>query len=450
MSLSLDIDSASAALISQLTLEDIDEMRSLAKGKAREDSPPSDTECALRAFETEAREALRFFQDLDLARSIDTALELDQPMLSLLSVVEDGFRDDHRYAEALQNGETLPAQSEVQRLLEDPHFSFTPSDDEPDASTEVADTQNEAIISTSNPNERRPVQCVIRSSHRSAQCIICGDGLPVSTSFKAPCKHFYCRECLSNLANSCIGDESLFPLQCCRQLLPMEGRHGVFAQLEMCLQLSLRAKAAEFGTLAKDRLYCPSPTCSTFLGSTAARTEDVACHRCRTRVCVRCKQASHPGRPCTDNAALEQVKALAREKHWQTCPGCSQIIDLQQGCFHMTCRCRTEFCYVCAARWKSCACPQWDEAHLFNTAQQRVQNEMGGRARAAAPAIFQQRVRQRVEQLRYDHDCANGHRWRRRDGRARCEECRFMLPEYLLLCRSCGIAVCVRCARNRL
>jgi hypothetical protein len=213
----------------------------------------------------------------------------------------------------------------------------------------------------------------------------------------------------------------------------MEGTQGVFAQLDLHLRLSLRAKAAEFGTLSKDRLYCPRPTCSAFLGSTANRTSDIACPRCRTAVCVRCKQAVHPERGCEDNTALEQVKTLALEQHWQTCPGCGQIIDLQQGCFHMTCRCRTEFCYVCAERWKNCACPQWEEQRLLNTAEQRVENEMGARARAAAPDIFVQRVQQRVERLRFDQDCATGHRWRRNNGQARCDECRFMLREYLLV-----------------
>ncbi|KAJ7113237.1 hypothetical protein C8R43DRAFT_1099537 [Mycena crocata] len=446
MSDALDLDCATAALISQLALEDIEEIRSATKGKGRQDSPPTDAECALRAYADEVQDAARFYQDLQLARSLDHALELDHPVLSVLSVVEDGVRDDHVYAEALQNGQALPAQSEVQRLMEDPDFSGLIDGHDAENTNSDADSESEEL--TSDLDEPQ-VQVNVRRMIR-AQCIICRDGLRPATSFKAPCDHFYCRPCLSNLANACIGDESLFPLQCCRQAFPMDGSSGVFAQLDLRLRLALHAKTVEFGTLFNNRLYCPRPTCSAFLGSTTDYTDPVACPRCRTEVCVRCKQLVHPGEGCGENVAVEQVKALAREQHWQTCPGCSQIIDLQQGCFHMTCRCRTEFCYLCAARWKTCGCPQWEEARLLNTAQQRVENEIGPAARAAAPAFFQHLVDQRAERLRYDHDCATGHRWRRRDGRARCDECRFTLPEYLLLCRSCGIAVCVRCARNRL
>ncbi|KAJ7822034.1 hypothetical protein B0H13DRAFT_1920382 [Mycena leptocephala] len=107
----LDIDAASAALISQLTLDDIDNIRDSSKGKARVGSPPSDAECALRVYAEEAQDALRFFRDLEFAQSIDNALELDQPVLSVLSTVEDRVRDDYLYAEALHNGRTLPTQS---------------------------------------------------------------------------------------------------------------------------------------------------------------------------------------------------------------------------------------------------------------------------------------------------------------------------------------------------
>ncbi|KAJ7023992.1 hypothetical protein C8F04DRAFT_1011047 [Mycena alexandri] len=438
MSEHLELDSATAALISQLTLEDIDDLRNSSKGKGRADDPPSDAECALKAYADETQNLLRFLRDLELARSIDNALEFDQPVLSVLSVVEEGLRDDHVYAEALQNDQALPTQSEVQRLLEDPDFHRLS-----DTNNNVSEIENDSPANTIavEAGEVRPTR---------AQCIICRDDVRPQTAFRGPCTHFYCRQCILNLVTACIGDESLFPLQCCRQNLPMEGSQGVLAQLELRLRLSFNRKAVEFATLSKDRLYCPRPTCSRFLGSTADHTDDIVCRDCRTPVCVACKQILHPGERCGENAAEEQVKALAREQHWQTCPGCAQIIDLQQGCYHMTCRCRTEFCYVCAARWKNCTCPQWEEARLLNTAEQRVENEMGAQARAAAPRLFQQRVEHRIERLRYEHDCANGHRWSRRNGRARCEECRFMLPEYLLLCRSCGIAACVRCARNRL
>ncbi|KAJ7056840.1 hypothetical protein C8F01DRAFT_364676 [Mycena amicta] len=450
-----DVDAASAALMAQLFLEDIEEIQRYSKGKGRESAPPPTEEYVLQALREETERALQYQRDLEMARSIDHALELDQPVLAVLSTVEEGAQDDHRYAQALHNQQPLPPQSEIQRLMEDPEFAALSRDvadapTAPDADGDIAEPDVEQHgggtqqAGSSNAPHRR-------NAPRQRSCVICREHVYSRFPFETVCGHSYCNECISNLARACIGDESLYPLQCCRQPMPMNGPQGVFAQLGMRLQLEFRRKATEFGTLAGDRIYCPRATCSAFLGSSANRpTQTCHCQSCGTDVCVLCKEVVHPGERCGDNAALEQVKALARTEGWQTCPGCARIIELHQGCFHMTCPCRTEFCYVCAVPWKRCGCPQWEEERLINTAEQRVENEMGARARVVAPERFQLRVQERVDRLRYDHDCANGHKWRRRDGRARCEECRFLLPEYLLLCRSCGIAVCVRCARNRL
>ena len=246
---------------------------------------------------------------------------------------------------------------------------------------------------------------------------------------RAPCGHYYCRDCLVNLVEACTRDESLFPLRCCKQALPIR-------DVRPFLPLKIRAlfleKSAEFSTPSLSRIYCPNPTCSIFLGPSDVSTRDIRCPRCATTVCLACKQRAHHGENCAESAMTLEVKALARSENWQTCPGCNAIIELDQGCHHMTCRCRTEFCYVCAARWKNCTCPQWEEARLLGTAERRVVNEMGVRAQAAAPDIFLERVRERVADLRVNHDCVN-HRWRYRHGGGRCEECSHTLPQYLLV-----------------
>lgn len=188
----------------------------------------------------------------------------------------------------------------------------------------------------------------------------------------------------------------------------------------------------EFRTPTVSRAYCPNPTCSIFIGSSAGVSEEMKCPTCGTPVCPTCKQVAHPGDNCQENTAILEVRALARSEHWQTCPGCMAIVELQQGCYHMTCRCRTEFCYLCAEIWKRCSCAQWDETRLIDAAAERVQNEVGVAARLAQPALFQARVRERVRDLRYNHDC-DRHNWRKRDGGGRCNVCSYKLRDYLLV-----------------
>ena len=41
----------------------------------------------------------------------------------------------------------------------------------------------------------------------------------------------------------------------------------------------------------------------------------------------------------------------ARRRRWQRCSQCRRMIDLGQGCRHMTCMCGHEFCYTCGKPW---------------------------------------------------------------------------------------------------
>ncbi|KAL0322941.1 UNVERIFIED_CONTAM: putative E3 ubiquitin-protein ligase [Sesamum angustifolium] len=45
------------------------------------------------------------------------------------------------------------------------------------------------------------------------------------------------------------------------------------------------------------------------------------------------------------------VKQLAKKKNWQKCPKCKIYVEKTEGCVHMTCRCKYEFCYRCGAKW---------------------------------------------------------------------------------------------------
>jgi hypothetical protein len=99
----------------------------------------------------------------------------------------------------------------------------------------------------------------------------------------------------------------------------------------------------------------------------------------------------------------------------------------------MTCRCRAHFCYLCAARWKTCECVQWEETRLLVAAQEVVENELGHAAAARmAPDLFARRVEQRAATLRDNHHCER-HSWKYREGGGRCGECSFVLPSYLLV-----------------
>ncbi|KAF8883049.1 hypothetical protein CPB85DRAFT_1338919, partial [Mucidula mucida] len=335
-------------------------------------------------------------------------------------------------------GEQPPEQSEWQRLVEDPAFgTLEVAKTHAGVDDDAAADAGAISVSTTGAESSRGLRTA---------CIICGDRIHIRVSIRAPCQHYYCYDCVRDLIRSCTSDESLYPPRCCNQPLV----DTVFLPvLPLHIRTAFQVKSREFGTLAMHRIYCPSPTCSAFLGSSESIQGDIHCSVCPTSVCSQCKQRAHPGERCPEDTATLAVRAFAAEQRWQTCPGCRGVIELHTGCYHMTCRCRTEFCYVCAEPWKNCTCPQWDEDRLVEVVQRRVEEEMGPRAAVAQPVAFQRTVQQRVAQLRDNHDC-DVHWWRRRYGGAQCEECYHFLPEYILVCRNCQLQACVRCSRNRL
>ncbi|KAK0219116.1 hypothetical protein IW262DRAFT_1448936 [Armillaria fumosa] len=433
-----DIDEATSALIAQLTLQDIAEISGTRKGKGRYDTVKTDEE---HAFDLQA-DYWRMELDLQLAQSLNRALETDASWLA----VEQAAEDDRRYALALRDGAALPIQSTNQRLLENQAFMRTLMEAPSDAAIRADVVERALVRTTGTSTVTTPLSTRPPSPSTSSQCVICGDRLRAQRSFRAPCGDQYCHGCLRDLVQASINDESLYPVRCCgrplveRDFLPL---------LSFALRSRFQIKSRELGTPAMSRVYCQSPICSAFLGSSEGHNGDMVCTACGTAVCPSCKQNAHRGENCVENAAIQDLHALARDKQWQTCPGCHSIIELNHGCYHMTCRCLTQFCYVCAVAWKNCSCPQWDEDRLYITAQRRVEEEMGPRATAAAPDIFQREVAARAEQLRSNHDCVQ-HSWRRRNGGATCEECNWYLRDFLLVCRHCGLAACVRCSRNRL
>ncbi|KAJ3758552.1 hypothetical protein EV360DRAFT_43674 [Lentinula raphanica] len=428
-------ESLSLLLISQLALDDLHGISLTRKGKARDGTAMTDEEYAFKLFE---EENVTIVENLRTALSLQRAIAADQDILMNISIDELGAVDDHRYAQALSGGQALPEKSDAQKALETRQDLDTDSE--------------EAVVSNQTPlpdvGGSKPLRYVLTAvfTFPKVDCVICADSFRSSTTFQAPCDHYYCIGCLRELVQACVLDESLFPLRCCQKPLPLA---NVFPLLSSVLRSQFRDKAREFGTLANNRVYCSNPTCSKFLGSSEEFVNDFVCPRCSATTCTLCKQTSHPHENCTENAALIELKALATEQHWQTCPRCSSIIELNIGCYHMTCRCRMQFCYVCAAPWKTCRCPQWEESRLLNAAEVGVERELGVNARRAEPVVFQRRVEERTRELRQYHDC-NPHRWRHHQGGGTCEECGHFLPLFLKGCRDCHIMVCVRCMRNRL
>jgi len=47
---------------------------------------------------------------------------------------------------------------------------------------------------------------------------------------------------------------------------------------------------------------------------------------------------------------------FVNSSNFRQCRLCNYWVEKNQGCNHMTCRCKYEFCYRCGAKWRTCNC----------------------------------------------------------------------------------------------
>ncbi|KAG5638839.1 hypothetical protein H0H81_009610 [Sphagnurus paluster] len=184
-------------------------------------------------------------------------------------------------------------------------------------------------------------------------CLPCGDLIVGEPTLNAPCGHDYCVDCVQDIVSNATKDESSFPPRCCQKALSPEA----FAPfLTRKIQAEYDSKRLEFSTPAPKRIFCPTSTCSAFLGSSQGAGKTLTCTKCAVVVCTACKLHEHPGETCSENTFTAGVKKLAKEKRWQTCPDCHELVEKTVGCNHIVCRCKANFCYGCGKKMGQCKC----------------------------------------------------------------------------------------------
>lgn len=121
-----ELDMETAALIAKLALDDLADVMSSRKGKARAGSLPSDDEIAYRLQSEQYDQWLSIVSDAKLAKSIEGALVTDAAYLDALITAEEAAAEDRIAAELLSRGEALPVPKSCQTRLEHPNFTMNP------------------------------------------------------------------------------------------------------------------------------------------------------------------------------------------------------------------------------------------------------------------------------------------------------------------------------------
>ncbi|KAG0581617.1 hypothetical protein KC19_4G266200 [Ceratodon purpureus] len=228
-------------------------------------------------------------------------------------------------------------------------------------------------------------------------CLICLDDKTSSEmATLKKCRHKFCVACMQKHAEVQVQVNQV-PVRCpqaaCSEVLeyPDECKKHLTQEIfSIVTKRFIEAKVLE-----GDRVYCPYANCSTLMdksglnipeqgnSSTAASSslyQKVECVACLRSFCLDCRVPWHWNRFCQEyqnlppdqrDAEESNLYKLAKNQEWQRCKKCRRIIELAEGCYHMTCRCGYEFCYTCGTEWKhkrqQCQCNLWDERNIVPT-----------------------------------------------------------------------------------
>ncbi|KXH27720.1 IBR finger domain-containing protein [Colletotrichum simmondsii] len=422
-----EIDDESLRLVLQMQLEDLENIKESSKGKCRVDEV-SDLDLAVDAYHAELESQAVLAADRCMCKSMAKANQSDGRLITILTKQEHQATRDREAAIRLSNGATLeqdvsstnlPVSSEESSAnAEDEMFlrklaSLYVSVDYGEEETDDEEEEEEEPESSSWAASRKQTDTVaIKPTRREKKttCDSCKDAYHPMAVAQLPCKHNYCRDCLRTLFELSLTDESLFPPRCCKLPIPVDGGCARFL-LPPKLVGEFRAKEIEFST--PNRTYCHRPTCSKFIPKEFIRADVGTCPQCQQQTCTMCKGAEHGNQDCAQDTSTQALLEVAAANGWQRCLSCRRIVELDHGCYHMTCPCGSQFCYLCGLQWKTCTCEQWNEERLVARANVIVNREAD--AMHLNAAVRAQRVEQEALNLVQNHQCAHN-RWRSRSG----------------------------------
>lgn len=228
-------------------------------------------------------------------------------------------------------------------------------------------------------------------------CSICCEEKPSPMMITMKCSHKFCSHCMKTYVNGKV-QSSQVPVRCpqlrCKYYISTtECKHF----LPVACYESLERAMTEANIYSSDKIHCPFPNCAALIdpgdcSSTRVSCESenncVECPVCQRFFCIKCGVPWHSSMSCEEcqNLPLEErdiedltMHRIAQNNRWRRCQQCRRMIELTQGCYHMTCWCGHEFCYPCGAEYRdgqqTCQCTFWDEDNSEDLVAQSQESE---------------------------------------------------------------------------
>lgn len=210
----------------------------------------------------------------------------------------------------------------------------------------------DAIDSQSQTNQ--PAQS-ITSKNVNEICVICLEATDVNQMFSVDgCLHRYCFSCMKQHVEVKLlhGMIPRCPHEDCKSDLTVDNCAKFLTPKHV---ETMRQRIKEASIPATEKVYCPYPRCSALMSKREllqdVKSRDVEllgvrkCLKCQCLFCINCKVPWHRNRTCADYKRLNpypsedtKLKSLASTNLWRQCVKCNHMIELAEGCYHMTCR----------------------------------------------------------------------------------------------------------------
>ncbi|KAF3386109.1 E3 ubiquitin-protein ligase ARIH2 [Penicillium rolfsii] len=202
------------------------------------------------------------------------------------------------------------------------------------------------------PGLRERLKLVLKIGRR---CVSCDEEVKPSKLVSATCGHSYCRPCIRVMVKIALKNRSLFPIRCCAQEIPAQAVAPALGPQARRVYIS---RALEAATPPAERWYCPAANCRAWISPEflEPRSKTQKCPYCQVVICSICRDLTHGDQQCTNDPGLGEILDLARQQHWQRCYRCHALVERNGGCFHITCPCGAEFCYLCGRAYSNCGC----------------------------------------------------------------------------------------------
>ncbi|KAK8601820.1 hypothetical protein V6N13_058504 [Hibiscus sabdariffa] len=226
-------------------------------------------------------------------------------------------------------------------------------------------------------------------------CVICFEDVDTTRMFSVEgCFHRYCFSCMKQhvevkLLNAMVAN---CPHEGCNSEVTIDSC-GKFLDPKL-VKIMIDCKK-EASVPVTEKVYCVFPRCSALMSKSevlqytntvilgAEHSGARKCVKCHCFFCINCKVPWHYDMTCSvykrrnPHPVKEDAmfNSLAKKRKWRECIKCKNVVELAEGCYHITCRCGYEFCYTCGLPWKNkkatCTCPIWDERNIVHDHRRR-------------------------------------------------------------------------------